>query len=104
MNLKELNKILKSTGIKVIYGDGESEKVPYITYEQVGTNDIFAENINYAKFKIIRIYLYTNGKDEAKEALIENALTKNEIAFEYSDNGLIKDGVNVREIEYEVEI
>ena len=48
--------------------------VPFLVYRFDGSDDLMADNHNYAEISDITIELYANKKDTAAEALVEDKL------------------------------
>lgn len=77
MTLEELHTILTGTGLPVAYNafpEEEAPALPFICYRVVGSNNFFADGSTYQKINDIDVELYTKTKDQATEALLEQAL------------------------------
>ena len=80
MTLSELANVLESiSGFsgKVVYRawqEGQAPELPFICYLETGSDNFAADNIAYYKQKRIDIELYTETKNPAVEALVEDAL------------------------------
>lgn len=91
MTLSDLVKILRSTGYPVVYSHftvTENNPVPappYIAYLFTYSTNMYADNKVYQKVNNIQIELYTNKKDLAAEARLEEILDANEIIYETSE-------------------
>ena len=84
----ELVTILKATGYPVAYShftetpNNPIPNPPYITYLVPSSDNFFADNKTYTKISNIDIELYTDKKDLAAEATLENLLDDNKIPYE----------------------
>lgn len=58
-----------------------AKEPPFICYYFTDDNDFGADNINYKAIRTAVIELYTDNKDFALEAAVENLLTANEMRF-----------------------
>ena len=86
MTLKELKKILDSTGFPVAYSHfKEYTKAPFITYLVFDSNNYFADNKVWKKTDIIQIELYTDKKNINIEEKLEKILDDNEICYTSSE-------------------
>lgn len=86
MTLKELKKILDSTGYPVAYSHfNEYKKTPYITYLVSDSPNYFADNIAYKKIDSVQIELYTDKKDLDAEGNLEKILDANDICYTSSE-------------------
>ena len=88
MTLAELYNLLKSiTGFttKVTYRAwpvGKAPKLPFICYLERSTNNFKADSKVYQKITDVDIELYTDNKEPATEALVEEALNNAEISWD----------------------
>ncbi|OUM85689.1 MAG: hypothetical protein BAA01_09480 [Bacillus thermozeamaize] len=83
MTQAELFQALKSLGMPVAYGSFSSAvSPPFITYQFAYSSDLIADNINYVEVSNFQIELYTNKKDLAAEAAVQNKLK--ELGLPYS--------------------
>lgn len=62
-----------------------AKEPPFICYYFTGDNDFGADNINYQAIRQAVVELYTNQKDFALEAAVENILTANEMRYTKSE-------------------
>lgn len=77
MTLEQLHTILTGTELPVAYNAFPEETapaLPFICYRVVGSNNFFADGSTYEKINDIDVELYTKTKDQATEALLEQAL------------------------------
>lgn len=75
--------VLESTGMPVGYHHWDKPPaLPYILYYFEDSDNFGADNKVYLAINNYTIELYSGLKDPAKEALIEAALTANDIYFE----------------------
>lgn len=94
--LEELRKILES--IKEFKGKvayrafpvNEAPKLPFICYQETGTNSFFADGKIYNSASVVDIELYSRNRDTVSEQLIEKKLEENNITWgkdiEYLDD------------------
>ena len=62
-----------------------AKEPPFICYYFTGDNDFGADNINYQASRQGVVELYSNQKDFALEAAVENILTANEMRYTKSE-------------------
>lgn len=77
MTLQEFGALLQTTGLDVAYEsfpDDECPEMPFITFQEVGTNNVSADGGVYKKVRRMQVDLFTKAKSEATEALLETAL------------------------------
>ena len=84
MTLSELVQILKTTGFPVAYShfQGPPPSIPFITYVEVGSDNMHADNRTWQRVRNINIELYTDKKDLVAEAKVEALLDENEIPYQ----------------------
>ena len=83
MTLTEVKDRLMTTGLPVAYNAFQSEQaLPFIVYQNPGEDQFGADGKVYYSAHEIRIELYTELRDTASEALIENAFS--DVFFEKS--------------------
>lgn len=84
MTTQDVASMIASVGIPTAYyefPDNTGQEPPFICFYYPGDNDFKADNINYAKINRLIIELYTDSKDFALEAAVEQVLKDNELAF-----------------------
>lgn len=84
MTTQEVASMVALVGIPTAYyqfPDNTGQEPPFICFYYPGDNDFKADNINYAKINRLIIELYTDSKDFALEAAVEQVLKDNELAF-----------------------
>lgn len=102
MNTEQLKNLLKTTNYPVAYRFFKTaQKAPYICFYGLGDNTFFADGKRYAAFKRYRIELYTNGKNETAESIVENALA--DFCFSKDGEDYIQTIDKTRTI-YEIEV
>lgn len=113
MTLEEFCNIETDINVPLVYGetteteDRQSEvTVPYMAYVEEGKNtDVKADNKIYYKCPQIKLELYTEGKDFAKEKLITNWLDEHDIEYEEEHTGNIPaEGCKVHLVIYRFEL
>lgn len=105
MTHKEVAKMVKDIGLPYAYyqfPEGTNQKLPFITYFYLGTNDVMADNTNYQRVERLSIELYTKNKDFEKEALIESALSSHGLTYVREDSYI--DTEKMWQIAYEMEV
>lgn len=82
MTLEEFGTLIGTIGIEAVYGYyKEAQAAPYITYAATEKNCIYADGrCIYAENWIV-LRLVSQARDTASEALIEQTLTDNGLAY-----------------------
>lgn len=83
--MDKLLSLLKSTSLPFAYdhfAEGESPDPPFICYLLLGSDNFSADGKVYYKINEVRIELYTDIKDIAKEKVVEAVLDDNEIFYD----------------------
>lgn len=86
--MDSLEQIIESIGLPLTYRQWKPKKppaLPYIVYLFTDSANFGADNKVYHSIGNYDIELYSNEKDPASEALIEAALTANDIFYEKSE-------------------
>lgn len=99
---KSLAEILESTGLPVtfvLWGRNPPD-LPYIVYLIPDSENFGADNVVYHSEDNYDIELYSERKDPASEALIEAALTENDIYFDKSENWI--ESENMYQVVYSI--
>ena len=84
MTYQEVNSMIKTAGIPCAYYQFEEEsgqQPPFITFYFQDSDDMMADNINYQTIRPLTIELYTDNKDFALEALLEEILKAHDLTF-----------------------
>lgn len=58
-----------------------AKEPPFICYYYAGSNDVMADNSNYARVRPVIVELYTDNKDFALEKIVENVFISHDIPF-----------------------
>lgn len=85
MTIAELGQILQTTGLQVAYlafDASEAPAMPFIVYQETGSNNFGADNIVWFSGTRIQIDLLCVRKSRSTEELLETALTNNGIFWE----------------------
>jgi hypothetical protein len=85
MTYKEIATLVDGIGYPYAYYQFEKETAkdpPFICFYYPENNDFLADNTNYAHITELTIELYTDNKDFAAEAAVEDALTTAGIVYE----------------------
>lgn len=105
MTQEQLNTLLKTTGLPVVYHSwppGEAPALPYIVFLAVRSNNFKADGVVYQKITHYQVELYSAEKDPASEQLVEDALYAAGIPWEKSETFIESEGFF--EILYEIEV
>lgn len=88
MTYKEVAEMINAIGIPFAYdhfvaGDPENPvpDPPFICFYYDGSDDLMADNTNYARIRSLTVELYTDNKDFTLEETVENALTTEGLAY-----------------------
>lgn len=103
MTLSELNTLLKTTGLPVVYrawDESTAPPLPYICYLVAYSNNFSADGAVYAPFNHIQIELYTKLKDPETEGKVELALS----SFFWEKTETYIDTEKCYQILYEIEV
>lgn len=103
MDLEKLNQRLESTGLPVAYWsfpEGEAPPLPWICYIVTGSNNFVADGTVFYQIQHVDVELYTERKEPAVQALVEQALTG--IPWQKSERYL--DDERCYEVIYEIEV
>lgn len=78
MTQKQFGDILAASGLPVAYLEFPADNcpdMPFITFQETGSNNVSADGIVWKKVKIYQVDLFTADKDEEAEEKLENALS-----------------------------
>ena len=84
MSPSEIKSMVEELGIPSAYyefADKTELAPPFVCYFFTSSNDLSADNINYCRIVRLNVELYTDVKDFAIEARLEQILTEHEIFF-----------------------
>lgn len=84
MQYAEVANAIASAGYPYAYRtfpNSTQKAPPYIVYYYTGSDDLYADNINYQQINGIRVELYTRNKDFAAEEALETALRNADISW-----------------------
>lgn len=84
MTRVELANVIGSVGLPTAYHNftnATKKAPPYICYYYEDSNDLYADNINYAKIESVTIELYTKTKMVVLEDRLESILNTNGITY-----------------------
>lgn len=108
MNIADLLNGLKATGYPVAYSDFHVDdqnphpQPPYLVYVFAYSDDLMADNINYADISNFQVELYTARKDLAAEKKVQDKLK--ELGLPYIKTGTWIDSEKVFQIIYEIQL
>lgn len=84
MTPAEVKTMIEAVGIPSAYyqfAENTGQQPPFICHFFGSTNDMAADNTNYARIERLNIELYTDAKDFELEARLETILNANELVF-----------------------
>jgi hypothetical protein len=105
MTYKEIADIIESIGLPNAYyefPDDTQLEPPFICFYYPESDDLYADNKNYAKIRRLYVELYTDNKDFDNEAAVESALTSNGLSFRKSE--LYINNERMWQITYQTEV
>lgn len=108
MTLAELYQALKATGYPVAYShfvdtpQNPAPTPPFITYQEAYTSDLMADNRNYVGISNVQVELYTNKKDQAAEARVQDKLK--ELGLPYSKTETWLEEEKLFQVIYEIQL
>ena len=85
MTLEELNIVINRANIPVAYlafPADQAPQMPFIVYQEVGSDNFGADNIVWHSAMRVQIDLYCRKKSRATDQLLENVLTEAGIFWE----------------------
>ena len=101
MTTVQLKNLLETTKYPVAYRFFKTaQQTPYICFYESADNAFFADGKRHAAFKRYRIELYTDGKNETAESIVENALA----AFCFSKEEDYIESLKITRTTYEIEV
>ena len=86
---KDIYTLLKSAGLPTAYRQWKPAKppaMPYVIYLEQDRRDFHADNSNYVKRRAWCVELYSEAKDEASEAVIEQAFEQAGISYSRTEH------------------
>lgn len=84
MTYKQVDDMVAEIGVPYSYyqfPQGTAQACPFVCFFFAGSEDLAADNVNYAAIRPLVIELYTDDKDFAMEAAVEAVLTAHELPF-----------------------
>ena len=98
MTPKELKDILKQAEVPCAYyqfKEDTKQQPPFICYFFNGSQDLYADDINYARIERLYVELYTDRKDFALESKLERILNDNGMAFVKEEDNIDSEHMHV---------
>ena len=98
MTYAELNTVISGIGLPYAYyqfPDKTEQEPPFICFFFTGSDDLFADDKNYAPIRPLAIELYTDNKDFDKEKLVEDALATAGLAYSRDETWLDAEHMNM---------
>jgi hypothetical protein len=105
MTYKEIADVIASIGLPYAYYEFPDEtqlEPPFICFYYPESDDLYADNKNYAAIRRLYVELYTDNKDFDREAAVENVLTANGFSFRKSE--LYINSERMWQITYQTEV
>lgn len=105
MTYKEIDNMIESIGLPYAYyefKDGTGIAPPFLCFFYPDSADFMADNTNYQIIRPLTIELYTDNKDFALEALVENALASADLPFSRTEEYI--DAERMFQITYDTEV
>lgn len=105
MNYEDIVNMLEETNLPFAYdhfAEGEALEPPFICFLFPGTSNVFADNVVWQKINDLNIELYTNKKEPALEAGLEDVLTAHEFPYEKSEVWI--ESENMYEVLYQTQM
>lgn len=105
MTLEDVVTMLESTGMDLAYQHFNAEddpQMPFLTYQEVASNNFSADDKTYAKFSHMYVTLWQTKKDAAAEQNLENVFDGHDIPWSKNESYLETE--QIYEITYEVEV
>lgn len=84
------------------FAEGEAPEPPFLCFLFPGTSNVFADNAVWQKISDLNIELYTDKKDPALEARLEDILTAHEFPYEKSE--VFIESENLYEVLYQTQM
>lgn len=105
MTHKEIATMVGTIGLPYAYYQFPGDTAvapPFVCFFYPSSNDFMADGINYQKIEHMVIELYTDNKDFAMEATVENTLAENGIAWNRSESWIDSERMHVTVYEFDV--
>ena len=105
MTLRDIRNMVDSVGIPYAYyqfPEGTDQSTPFICYYFTTSDDLIADNTNYAEIRQLVIELYTDEPDFELESEVESAI--NDIELVYIKNSAYIDSEKMWQISYTTEV
>lgn len=108
MTQTELFQALKAIGYPVAYSHFEgtpqnpAPPPPFITYQFAYSNDLMADNLNYAEISNFQVELYTAKKDLVAEQKVQDKLKELRLPYTKMENWI--DEEKLFQIIYEIQL
>lgn len=94
MTITELNQALKTIGLPLAYHSFKSAPMPpYLVYLFSTSEDLMADNQNYAEISNFQVELYNTKKDPATEKLVEDELKEFRLPYSKTETYIESEGL-----------
>ena len=84
MTLKEVSDMVAEIGLDYAYyefPDDTERQLPFVCFLFTGSDDIYADDINYVDKRTLAIELYTKNKDFETEQTVRDVLLSHNLSF-----------------------
>lgn len=105
MTYQDITKIMQETGLPFSYyqfPEDSGQEPPFICFYYPESDDFQADNSNYVRIRALVVELYTDIKDFAIEAAVEDVLRAHELTFQKSESYIGSE--RMYQITYETEV
>lgn len=105
MTYKQVATMVSSIGLPYAYNqfpDGTEQEPPFVCFLYGNSDDMYADNSNYAAIRSVTIELYTANKDFETEGTVESVLSANHLPYRKTETYI--DSEHMFQISYDVEI
>ena len=105
MTYKEVATMVSSIGLPYAYyefPDGTEQEPPFVCFFYGDSDDMYADNSNFAAIRPVTIELYTANKDFTTESTVESVLSTNGLPYRKTETYI--DTEHMFQISYDVEI
>lgn len=104
MTKQEVATMIDSIGLPFAYyqfDEGTGQEPPFVCFFYTGSDDLYADGINYQKITGLSVELYTAQKDFDLEDTVEGILNANGLAYSKEENFI--DSEKMYQIAYDME-
>lgn len=105
MTTQDISEMVRSIGLPFAYyefPDDTAQEPPFVCFLLPESDDVYADNENYADKRVLQIELYTDEKDYSLEKTVENVLRANELSYRRSEEYIRSE--KMWQVTYETEV